>query len=203
MTLIGTIPVMKTIDMSGVKECDACHPEPIKEELIVASTHGELKNVIVSLKTAAGLKIPLPVPTEPGVLTQRGCQYLPHVLPVMLGQTVIVKNDDPFLHNVHGVTDLNDPPFLTQPTKDPGQKLPAFTAVETFKIKCDVHPWMAAWVRILDNPYFAVTADDGTYEIKGLPDGSYTLTAWQEQLARLTSRSPSKPAGDRGFPVQV
>ncbi|HLL90966.1 MAG TPA: DUF2012 domain-containing protein, partial [Tepidisphaeraceae bacterium] len=68
-----------------------------------------------------------------------------------------------------------------QPTKEPGRKLDPLKAKETFKVKCDVHPWMTAWIRAFDHPFFATTKEDGTFEIKDLPDGQYTLTAWHEK----------------------
>jgi hypothetical protein len=115
--------------------------------------------------------------------------YHPHVVACMIGQDFIVKSSDNFLHNVHALSVDNEPINVGMPA--PGEKkLAPFTAPETFKIKCDVHPWMAAWICVFDNPFFAVTGEDGKYSIdtKGLPDGDYTLDAWQEKYGDMTQK---------------
>ena len=116
------------------------------------------------------------------MLDQKGCMYHPHVLPVMVGQKIVVRNDDPFLHNVHALSTINPAFNFGQPNKDPGKPIEPLKATETFRVKCDVHPWMSAWVVGLENPYFAASGEDGKFSISGLPPGQYTLTAWHEQL---------------------
>jgi len=108
--------------------------------------------------------------------------YDPHVVTVMVGQELKAKNSDGFLHNVHGLAKDNGEFNFPQQTKDQENVINATKAAETYKVKCDVHPWMSAWVVVVDNPYSAVTGDDGTFTIKGLKDGKYTLVAWQEKL---------------------
>ena len=121
---------------------------------------------------------------EPAVLDQKGCQYTPHVVGMMVGQKLIAKNEDAFLHNVHTLPEDSEPTNIAQPNKDPGTPLKAIKSPEFFPVKCDVHPWMKAWVAALENQYFAVTGEDGTYKIdtKGLPDGEYEIHAWQEKF---------------------
>ena len=101
---------------------------------------------------------------------------------MMVGQKLVAKNDDPFLHNVHTLPENSEPTNIAQVNKGE-DTLKAVKDAETFPVKCDVHPWMKAWVVALDNQYFAVTGDDGTYSIdtKGLPDGTYEVHAWQEK----------------------
>jgi hypothetical protein len=101
-----------------------------------------------------------------------------------VGQTLMVKNSDTFLHNVHSLAEKNPGFNFGQPTKDDGKAVPDQPKVEeTFHIKCDVHPWMSAWIIVVDNPFFGASKEDGTYTIKGnLPDGEYTLHAWHEKL---------------------
>ncbi len=190
VTLAGKPPDMGTIDMSGQKECAAAHPDPVTEETVVVGDNGELKNVVVALvrhdddTEGDDKKAPAdpPVPTEPAVLDQKGCMFSPHVLAMRAGQTLVVKNSDPFLHNVHSQSTTNDAFNMAMPTANAGEKAdPQPKAPETFKVKCDVHPWMTGYVAIFAHPYFAVTGDDGTFAIKGLPDGTYTLQAWHER----------------------
>jgi plastocyanin len=148
----------------------------------VAGDKGELQNVVVSIKPADGQKLKGDVPAKPAVLDQKGCVYHPHVIAVMVGQSVEVKSSDPFLHNVHALSVDNAGFNFGQPAPSV-KKIDPFQTVETFKVKCDIHPWMAAWIRVLDNPFFAVTDEDGKYSIDtaGLPDGDYTLIFWQEK----------------------
>jgi len=102
-----------------------------------------------------------------------------------IGQSLLVKNDDNFLHNVHSLAIDNTPFNFGQPTKDDGKDVDPMKAAEYFRIKCDVHPWMSAYIGVFEHPFFAVTKEDGTYKIdaKGLPDGDYTLTFWHEKYA--------------------
>jgi Carboxypeptidase regulatory-like domain len=181
VTLDGKAPEMKDIDMSGVKECAALHPDPVSEETVVAGDKGELANVVVSIKTDDPASLGGDIPKEPAVLEQQGCMYHPHVLAMMVGQQLSIKNSDPFLHNVHSLAQTNPGFNFAQPNKDNGKPVDPPKAAEVIKIKCDVHPWMSAWLVVVDNPYFATTKEDGTFTIKGLPDGDYTLQAWQEK----------------------
>lgn len=167
------------VGMNAVPDCAKQHKDPVLDETVVADEDGNLANVVVYLK-GAGIKPQ--VPSQPAVLDQKGCQYVPHVVAMMVGQKLEAKNDDPFLHNVHTLPEDNEPTNIAQVNKGE-DKLKDVKAVETFPVKCDVHPWMKAWVVALDNQYFAVSDDSGAYSIdtKGLPDGTYELHAWQEK----------------------
>ena len=185
VTLKGKIPEMPEITaIKSVPDCAKQHKDPVYEEKVVAGDKGELANVVVYVKTPEGKTLGK-VPTEPAVLDQKGCVYSPHVIGVMVGQPFEVKNSDPFLHNVHSLSIDNTAFNIGQPTTG-AKKFEPFKAVEQIKVKCDVHPWMGAWVVVVDNPYFAVSAADeksiGKYSIdtKDLPDGEYTFVAWHE-----------------------
>jgi hypothetical protein len=108
--------------------------------------------------------------------------YHPHVLPVMVGQKILIKNDDEFLHNVHAMASVNPAFNFGQPNKDEGKAVDPLKAAETFHVKCDVHPWMSAYIVGLENPFFGVSGEDGSFSIVNLPPGDYTLTAWHETL---------------------
>ena len=176
----GEAPEPAQIDMSAVKECAAQHPDGAFDESIVVAD-GKLANVVVAVK---GDNLQGPPPKDPAVLDQKGCQYTPHVIAVMVGQPLLVKNSDNFLHNVHALS-IDNPAFnFGQPTKDPnGRKVEPMKTAERFKIKCDVHPWMGAFVAVHEHPFFGVSKEDGTFTIPGnLPDGEHTLVAWHEKL---------------------
>jgi hypothetical protein len=194
VTLDGKPPEMKDIDMSGVAECAKMHPDPVQEQTVIVDDKGDLANVVVAIKPEEGKSLGGEVPKEPAVLDQHGCMYQPHVLAMMTGQEFVVKNDDNFLHNVHSLSVINPAFNFGQPTKDAGKKLEPLKAAEYFPVKCDVHPWMRAYIAVFENPYFAVTKEDGTYDIKtaGLPDGDYTLTFWHEKYADDPDNLPTE-----------
>ena len=175
----GEAPEPAQIDMSAVKECAMQHPDGAFDESLVVAD-GKLANVIISVKDApAGGK----ARTETAFLDQKGCQYKPHVLAVQVGQPIKVRNDDPFLHNVHSLA-IDNPAFnFGQPNVDQGKPVDPMKVAERFKIKCDVHPWMGAHISVFEHPYFAASKEDGTFTIPGnLPDGEVTLVAWHEKL---------------------
>jgi hypothetical protein len=189
VTLDGKAPEMKTIDMSGVQACAQQHPDPVTEETVVVDDKNDLKNVVVAIKKEEGQDLAGDVPKTPATLDQKGCMYSPHVLAMMVGQDLLVKNSDPFLHNIHSLSETNGSFNKGQPNVNDGEKVePQPKAAETFRVKCDVHPWMGAWIAVFDHPYFSVTGDDGTFSIKGIPDGDYTLQAWHEKLGTQTQK---------------
>lgn len=182
VTLLGNLPDIKPITgMSAIPQCAQMHKDPVYEDTVVAGDKGELANVIVFIKESKPGELKGPQISTPATLNQNGCMYTPHVLAVQTGQPIIVHNSDAFLHNVHGAPAVNKPFNFIQLNVDT-KTLDALTAEETFQIKCDVHPWMKAVVRVFDHPYFAVSNEDGKFTIdtKGLKDGTYTVQAWHE-----------------------
>src|ERR1051326_1209172 len=165
VNLDGKAPEMKEIDMSAVKECASQHPDPVTDPTVVANDKGDLANVLVSIKKEEGQELGGEVPKTPAVLDQKGCMYSPHVMGVMVGQDLMVKNDDPFLHNVHSLATVNPTFNFAQPNKDDGKKVDPPKAPEYFRVKCDVHPWMSAYIGVFEHPFFAVSKDDGTFSI--------------------------------------
>jgi plastocyanin len=114
-------------------------------------------------------------------LEQDGCMYKPHVIGVMTGQGIEIKNDDATNHNIHPLPKINQEWNESQPPKgDPKTK--SFAREEVLiPVKCNVHPWMRAYIGVVSHPFFAVTGEDGTFTIKGLPPGKYTLEAVHEK----------------------
>jgi plastocyanin len=176
----GKAPERKRINMSGVAQCAQLHTTPVLEDSVIVGKDNGLANVVISISNPpAGGK----VPAEPAVLNQKGCMYEPHVLPIMVGQKILVKNSDAFLHNVHGLPE-NNPGFnFGQNNIDAnGKAIPPMKIAEYFRVKCDVHPWMNAQFAVFEHPYFAVSGADGSFTLKGLPDGEYDVMAWHEKL---------------------
>ena len=187
VTLDGEAPEPQQINMGSDPKCAAAHPNPVLDESIVVGDNKEVANVVVSLKAPEGKELKGEAPKDPVVLDQKGCQYVPHVVAMMVGQDLVVKNSDDFLHNVHSLAIDNDPFNFGQPRKDEKgvSKGKAIKMAERFVVKCDVHPWMTAQVSAFEHPFFAVTNDKGEFSIptKGLADGTYTLEIWHEKLA--------------------
>jgi hypothetical protein len=135
--------------------------------------------------------------TSQAVLDQKGCMYAPKVLGVMTNQPLLIKNSDPFLHNVHSMAKLNKPPFNEAMSTAGSSKEVKFTKEEVLvKIKCDVHGWMATYVGVSSHPFFAVTDANGNFEIKNVPPGEYTVEAVHPKLKSKTQTITIKADGD-------
>jgi plastocyanin len=200
--LDGAAPEAKPIDMSGVQQCADMHPDPVYEQDIVANDKSMLANVVVSVKKEDSPDLTGEAPKEAAVIDQTGCMYNPHVLAMMTGQEFKVKNSDNFLHNIHTLSEKNPSFNKAQPSKNDGEKVDSPTVPEYFHVKCDVHPWMSMYVAVFDHPFFGVSDADGKWTIKNLPDGDYTLTAWQEKLGTQEQKitvKDGKPTADIVF----
>jgi plastocyanin len=177
----GTKPVMKTIDMSANPTCSREHASsPAKSEEVIVNANGTLKNAFVWIKAGLPDKN-WQVPATPVELDQTGCMYKPHVLGVMAGQNIEIKNSDPTNHNIHPMPQINQDWNESQP---PGSaaKMQSFPRQEVMiPVKCNIHPWMRSYIGVVNHPFFAVTGDDGTFTIKGLPPGTYTVETWHEK----------------------
>lgn len=202
--LEGDAPEMAEVDMSAVKECAEQHADPVVDPSVVVGENGELANVIVAIKTDDPSSLGGEPDGDTVELDQEGCMYKPHVISMTAGQELVVKNSDPFLHNVHALAIINPPFNFGQVNVDPGKKVPdSPKATETFRVKCDVHPWMSAYVGVFEHPFHAVSDEEGKFEIAGtIPDGDYTLMAWHEKYGeqeQQISIKDGKPAEEITF----
>jgi plastocyanin len=157
--------------------------QPRKEWLVLDENNG-VKNVLVYVKESkSGTLVDIDyVPKDKAVIDQKGCVYVPHVLGVMVGQQLDILNSDGTLHNIHALPKVNKE-FNKAMPRSKKQMSVTFDKVEApFKVKCDVHPWMGAYLGVFDHPYFAVTDDSGSYSISGLAPGKYVIEAWHEKL---------------------
>ncbi len=182
----GTPPKPARIMMNADPKCMVQHKEPMYGEEVIVNKNNTLKNVIIYVKDGLGNKT-FPPPSQKVTFDQRGCQYFPHVVGVMIGQDVEIKNSDPTLHNVHSLSKENPQFNIAQPKQ--GMTMDRkFEKPEIFKVKCEVHPWMAAYMGVFSNPYFSVTGDDGSFTLKSLPPGEYTIEAWHERYGTQTAK---------------
>jgi len=172
----GTAPKPAKIDMSQDPACKGTN----SAETIVADG-GNVANVFVYVKEGLGDRT-FDVPKDSVTLDQQGCKYHPHVLGVMTGQNIEIKNDDQTTHNIHPTPQANREWNESQPPASaPLEK--SFAREEIMlPVKCNQHPWMRMYINVVKSPFYAVTGPDGKYEIKGLPPGDYTIAFVQEKL---------------------
>jgi plastocyanin len=180
----GALPQNAAIQMSSDPACEAQNKGGATQETYVASDGG-LQNVFVYIKDGLGNKYLFDMPTEPVKIEQKGCHYVPHVLGIRVGQPLQVVNGDSTMHNVHGLPKANQEFNFSQPV--PMTSTVTFTTKEVMiPFKCDVHSWMHSYIGALDHPYFAVTGSGGTFDLRTVPAGTYTVEAWHEKLGTQT-----------------
>ncbi len=182
----GTAPKPTHIDMSADPLCAKAHATPISTEDVVVGGGGALENVVVYVSDGLTSHDFQP-PQQAATLEQKGCQYQPHVLAIQANQKLNIVNSDETTHNIHPTPNSNREFNMTQPH---GMPLDHTFAREEIAIpvKCNVHPWMKGYIAVFKHPYFAVTDKSGAFEIKDLPPGTYTITAWQEKLGTQTQK---------------
>ncbi|HTY57399.1 MAG TPA: carboxypeptidase regulatory-like domain-containing protein, partial [Bacteroidota bacterium] len=186
VSFAGTAPKEARIMMNADPVCVKQHKTPVVGEEVVVNKNATLKNVLIYVKEGLGNKKFDP-PSAKLEFNQQGCQYSPHVLGIQTGQELEIVNSDPTLHNVHSLSKENAQFNVAQPIK--GMKLTKkFDKPEVFKVKCEVHTWMGAYIGVFNHPYFAVTGDDGSFRLKNLPAGDYTIEAWHEKYGTQTMK---------------
>jgi hypothetical protein len=181
VVLKGTPKPEITIDMSPDPKCGATHTTPVTTRHYIVEKDGGLADVIVYIKSGTGVDgKTFPAPSEEPVLDQKACFYDPYVMCVMVNQKLKIMNSDPTMHNVHATPRKgeNKEFNLAQPLKGMTTEKSFPSPEVAVKFQCNVHPWMFAYVGVMDNPYFAVTGKDGTFKISGVPDGKYTIVAY-------------------------
>jgi plastocyanin len=190
----GDAPVMPVIDMSSNPQCDRQHHTPQKAETVVVNKNGTLRNVFIWIKGGLPAARWTP-PAESAKLDQKGCVYEPHVLGIMQGQSLEILNDDPINHNVHAESQTN-PPWNESQAPRAEHKFKQFDAAEVmFPVTCSVHPWMRSYIAVSPHPFFAVTGDDGTFALKGVPPGTYTVEAVHEKYGKKEGSVTVSPSG--------
>jgi hypothetical protein len=184
VTFEGTAPKNEPIKMNADPVCVKENTTPQFQESFEVDGD-KLANVFVYVKDGLGNYVYDP-PTDMPKIDQKSCRYHPHVFGMRVGQKLEILNSDPTLHNIHALPKANSEFNNGQPIQ--GMKMDhTFTAKEVMvPFKCDVHGWMNAYVGVLDHPFFATTGKDGSFELKGLPPGTYTIEAWHEKLGPMT-----------------
>ena len=187
VTFDGKAPALRPLAMDADPVCAKKHSAPVPNEMLVLGSGNTMGNILVFVSKGLPAGKTFPVPKTPVTLDQHGCQYKPHVMGIMVGQTYKILNSDGVLHNIHTLPKVNPafnkgmPPTLKEATT-------VFNKPEdVFHIKCDVHPWMSAYMAVFTHPFFSATGPDGKFTISGLDPGTYEITAWHEKLGTQTA----------------
>ncbi len=182
-TYEGTPAKQKPIDMSKEPSCAKLHPTPITTETVVVGLGDALENVVVYI--SAGAPDETTTPSAAVTVTQKGCQYLPHVVPMRVNQELKVVNDDPTSHNIHPLAKINHEWNKAEPPGTPAFS-ETFDKPEFIPVKCNVHPWMHATFAVLKNSHYSVSGTDGGFRLPNLALGKYTIAAWHEFYGEQT-----------------
>lgn len=187
----GKVPGVLKKPIKLNEECrGAQHGEVFPEFLVLGQDGTSVQNVIVYVKSGLP-KGKYKKRNEEVIIDQKGCRYVPHVVAVQVGQKLTILNDDgknhSIMHNVNGKPKSNGV-FNLSMTKSKVKIDKVFKKAEKtpFPLMCNVHPWMKAWVGVFDHPFFSVTQENGQYEIKNLPKGTYEIEVWHEKLEPVT-----------------
>ncbi len=182
----GTAPEPKPINFGAEKQCASMHGDkmPVDESIIV-NTNKTVKWALVYVKDVKG---EFKAPETAAEMDQNGCTFSPHALAVMKGQKITFKNGDPVLHNVRANSKINKAFNIAQPIQGM-KRTKSFAEAEIgIQMRCDVHFWRSSYIHVLSHPFFAITGDDGSYTIKDLPAGAYTVEVWHEKLGTQTAQ---------------
>jgi hypothetical protein len=194
IALSGTPPPPTKMQFDADPICAQKHQTaPVFSQTVAVGAGGALKDVLVSVQD--GVTGAYPAPTAPATLDQVGCIFVPHVLGVMARQPLQFLNSDPTLHNIHPMVVTNTPFNVGMPIVGLKRTKVLSKPEAPFQVKCDVHPWMSAYVGVFSNPFFAVSNEQGEVELKNLPAGTFQVQAWQEKYGTLT-QSVTVAAGD-------
>ncbi|MGB7848684.1 MAG: carboxypeptidase regulatory-like domain-containing protein [Candidatus Acidiferrum sp.] len=182
----GQLPQEARISMNADPSCAKAHPGAVPNEDFVVGSGGTLGNVVVFIADGLGNRT-FEVPAQAAVVEQKGCVYMPHVAAIRANQKLQVVNNDATTHNIHPIPANNREWNKAEP--------PGSTVEETFAreevaipIKCNVHPWMRAYVSVFKHPFFSISGKDGHFQLRDLPPGEYTVEAWHEKLGTLKQK---------------
>jgi plastocyanin len=180
----GDFPSPRRVSFGSEAACSAAHDGPVYFDTALA-TGGKLQNAFVWVKQ--GLEgYAFPTPTAEVVVDQRGCIYQPHVVGVQVGQPLTFVNSDATTHNVRTVPKKGHGTNFSMPREGMRSTRTYKRPQVMMQTKCDIHPWMSAWIGVIPHPAFAISAADGRFEITGVPPGDLVLEVWHEKLGSQT-----------------
>jgi hypothetical protein len=182
----GPVPPADIIRLDGDPKCVAlANGEVRRTEDVVIGDGNALQNVFVYVKEGLPRRL-YPIPSQPVVLDQQKCRYVPRVIGIQVGQQLVIKNSDPLLHNVRAEGAINEPFDVGTPVQGVEVKRTFVTREVMVPFKCNVHAWMTAYAGVLEHPFFAVSDGTGHFALPPLPAGSYTIEVWHERFGTQT-----------------
>ena len=184
----GKAPALKPLPMEAEPVCHKKHGgKPGPNEALVLGSGNTMGNIMVWVSKGLPAGKTWPAPKTAVTLDQVGCVYKPHVMGIMVGQPYRILNSDGILHNIHTLPKIN-PAFNRGQPATVKEMTTSFPKPENmFQVKCDVHPWMTAYIGVFTHPFYSVTGTDGKFTIPDLPAGTYEITAWHERLGTQTA----------------
>lgn len=206
--------VGKPADINVTKDVEFCSKHDLKDETVVVGDNGGLENVVVYIYTRRGQTLDVnpeyPAPdSEPALIDNKGCRFEPHIVAVRAGQTLEVHNNDQGIGHNTNATFVNNPDFNQIVPNDAPLKIELQRAEpQPAPVHCNVHPWMHGYLVVRDDPYVAITDENGEFEIKDIPAGQHQFVFWHEtgylrnlkvDSAKTDRRGRAKlkiPAGD-------
>lgn len=175
VTLSGLAPRLANLPVT--RDAKACGASKTDETLEVKDSG--VKNAVIWFTDVPETKAAAAAPRQK--LDQQGCVFVPHVVVAPLGSTLEVVNSDRALHNVRA--QAGDARLMNYAMPIPGHVVPTKLRKEgIFKVSCDVHPWMRAWLLVVPTAAYAVSDESGAYRIEGVSPGRHKVKIWHERL---------------------
>jgi plastocyanin len=188
VTFAGKVPTLRPLAMDADPACAKIHAgKPVPPEVLVLGSGNTMAHILVWVSRGLPAGKTWPAPKTPVTLDQKGCTYVPHVMGIMVGQPYRILNSDGILHNIHTLPKINRSFNRAQPATLKEMNTTFDKPEAIFQIKCDIHPWMSAYISVFTHPFFSATSTDGKYTISGLDPGTYEITAWHERLGTQTA----------------
>jgi plastocyanin len=192
--ILDEIPPRNRVKLDVDPKCESLHAGVVLSDELVADANGNVQWAFVRV-TSGPIGVPPPVPKTPVLMDQIRCVFTPHMVGVRVGQPVRVTSSDDLLHNVHSLP-FENREFNVGLPQAGMDVVRTFDKPEIFVIKCDVHPWMRAWVGVVEHSYWSITNELGTYVIRDLPPGKFTIEVWHEKYKPVTREVQVPPGGD-------